>query len=386
MIRDKITKHFSFLRDISFLSIAYIVPTGIMAIFWFYIASLIEVENFGEITYYLTIAGIASGVSLLGAQNSLTVYAAKGERLIPVISLITFPISIIGAIIVFFVFFNVGASIHVVSYTIFGLITAEFLGRKLFKSYMKITIIQKLVMVVLAVFLFHLIGSDGIIIGISLSFIPFIGLYYNEFKNGKIDFGVLKSKKKFMLNNYLLTFTQMIAGSIDKIIIAPIYGFALLGNYALSMQFYMVLLIIPTIIYQYVLPQDASGNPSILIKKLTILLSIGLTIIGIIFAPIIINLMFPKFLDAVIIIQIISLGVVPGTINYMYISKFLGNLQNKIILISSGVFLSTMVIGVIILGELFGVYGIASSFVLAGSFEAIFLIICNKYYKFQKTK
>ena len=386
MIRDKITNHLSFLKDISFLSIAYIIPTGIVTIFWFYIASLIEVENFGEIIYYITIAGIASGISLLGTQDSLIVYAAKGERLIPVISLITFPISIIGAIIVFFIFFNVGASIHVVSYTIFALITAEFLGRKLFKSYMKITIIQKLIMVVLAVFLYHLIGNDGILIGISLSFIPFIGLYYKEFKSGKINFGILKSKKGFMLNNYLLTFTRMIAGSIDKIIIAPIFGFALLGNYALGVQFYMVLLIIPTIIYQYVLPQDASGNPNILIKKLTILLSIGLTIIGIIFAPIIIDLMFPKFLDAVIIIQIVSLGVVPGTINFMYISKFLGNLQNKIVLISSGIFLSTIIIGIIVLGELYEVYGIAASFVLAGSFESIFLVICNKYYKFQNIK
>ena len=176
MIRDKITKHLSFLKDISFLSIAYMVPTGIVAIFWFYIASLIEVKNFGEITYYITIAGIVSGVSLLGAQDSLKVYAAKGERLIPVMSLITFPISIICAIIVFFIFFNVGASIHVVSYVIFALITSEFLGRKLFKSYMKITIIQKLLMVVLAISLYHLIGNEGILIGISLSFIPFIGL------------------------------------------------------------------------------------------------------------------------------------------------------------------------------------------------------------------
>ena len=382
MIRDKITKNLSFLRDISFLSIAYIVPTSIVAIFWFYIASLIEVKNFGEIIYYITIAGIASGVSMLGAENSLTVYAAKGERLVPVISIITFPISIIAAIIVFVIFFNVGASIYVVSYIIFALITAEFLGRKLFKSYMKITIIQKVLMVILAVSLYHLIGSDGILLGISLSFIPFIGLYYNEFKSGKIDFGVLKSKKKFILNNYLLTLTRTLSTSMDKIIIVPIFGFTVLGNYALSIQFYMVFLIIPTIIYQYVLPQDASGNPNVLIKKLTILISIGITIIGIIVSPTIVDLMFPKFLDAVIIIQIISLAVIPGTINYMYISKFLGNLQNKVVLISSGVFLSTIIIGIRVLGELYDVHGIAVAFVLAGTLEAIFLIICNKYYKF----
>lgn len=382
MIDDKILKHFSFLKDISFLSIAYIVPMIIASIFWFYIASVIGAERYGEITFYLAIAGIASGVTMLGAPNSLNVYAAKGEKILPIITIITFPISVIGATIVFFMFYNVGASIHVFSFVIFALITAEFVGRKSFKSYMKIAIIQKLLMVFLSIFLYYLLDSNGIIIGIALSFIPFIILYYKEFKNVKINFSVLKSKKKFIANNYLLSFTRMFAGSIDKIIIVPIFGFTVLGNYTLGMQFYMIMIIIPSIVYQYTLPQDATGNPSIILKKLTVFTSIILTILGIVLAPIIIELMFPEFLDAVIIVQIISLGVIPGTIKLMYSSKFLGNLQNKIVLISSGIFLSTIIIGILSLGELYKVYGIAVSFVLAGTLEAIFLIICNKYYKF----
>ena len=384
MIREKIAKHFSVFRDISFLSIAFVIPAIIGAIFWFYIASLVGVEDYGEITYYITIAGIVSGITMLGTQNSLTVYAAKGEKLLPIVSLITFPISAIGAIIVFFMLFNLGASIHVFSYVIFSLVTAEFLGRKLFKSYMKITIIQKLLMVAFSIPLYYLLGSDGIIIGISLSFIPFIVLFYKEFKNTKINFSVLKSKKEFMINNYLLSFTRMFAGSVDKIVIVPIFGFTVLGNYALGMQFYVIMLIIPNIIYQYVLPQDAAGNPSTVLKKLTVFVSVILTILGIVLAPIIIELLFPEFSDAVIIVQIVSLGVIPGTINFMYISKFLGNLQNKIVLISSGIFLVTIVLGIIFLGELYNVYGIAASFVLAGTIESIFLIICNKYYKIQK--
>jgi len=70
----------------------------------------------------------------------------------------------------------------------------------------------------------------------------------------------------------------------------------------------------------------------------------------------------------------------------MYISKFIGNLQNKIVLISSVIFLSTISIGIIVLGELYEVYGMAVSFVLAETAEAIFLVICNKYYKFQKNQ
>lgn len=374
------------IKDISMLTSAHIIPTIIAAGFWFYVASLVGEAHYGEITYYLTIAGIASGITMFGVPEALVVYAAKGERILPSISAIIFTTSAIGAITVYFIFHNSGASIHVFSYVIFALITAEFLGRKLFKTYMKITIIQKSLMAFLAIMFYHIIGIDGIILGIALSFIPFIVLYFKEFKNNKINFTDLKSKKKFILNSYLLQFSRMFASSLDKIIIAPIFGFAILGNYALGMQFYMIFLIIPSIIFQYIVPQDAGGNPSIVLKKITVLISVVITILGIIFSPIVIKIMFPEFTDAVSIVQIIVLGVIPGTINYMYISKFLGNLQNKIILASSCIFLVSIILGMTILGELFDIYGIATAFVLAGTMESIFLVIMDKFYKIQNNK
>ena len=386
MVFNKIKNSFSVLKEISFLGIASIIPTIIAASFWFYIASLVGDEVYGEITYYLTIVGISTTVSLVGTPTALNVYAAKGERILPAISVITFTTSAIGAVAVFFILYNPGASIHAFTYTIFALIAAEFLGRKLFKTYMKITIIQKSLMALLAVILYHLIGNDGIILGIGFSFIPFIVLYYNEFKNYKIDFKALKSKKKFIINNYLLDFSRMFSSSVDKLVIVPIFGFAVLGNYALGMQFYMMFLLIPSIIFQYIVPQDASGNPSILLKKITVLVSVIIAILALIFSPMVIEIMFPAFIEAISIVQIISLAVIPGTINYMYISKFLGNLKNKIILFSSIIFLTSIILGMIVLGQLYDVQGIAAAFVLANTMEAIFLLIADKFYNIKKDK
>jgi O-antigen/teichoic acid export membrane protein len=379
----RIITRFPAIKDISTLSIAHFIPTLIAASFWFYIASLIGDEAYGELTYYLTIAGIGNTVTLLGTPTALNVYAAKGEQILPVISMITFTISAIGAITVYFIFHNPGAGIHIFTYTIFALITAEFLGRKLFKTYMKIMIIQKLLMISLAITCYHLIGNDGIILGIALSFIPFIILYYKEFKNYKINFKSLKSKKKFILNSYLLDFSRMFSGSIDKILIAPLFGFAILGNYALGMQFYMMFLIIPSIIFQYIVPHDATGNPNILLKKITVFVSVIIAILGLIFSPIIIKIMFPAFVDAVSIVQIIALAAIPGTINYMYISKFLGNLKNKVIVFSSIIFLISISLGMIILGKFYDVQGIAAAFVLASTMESIFLVTMDKFYKFK---
>ena len=377
----KIESHFKVLKEISFLGIANIIPSIIAAIFWLYIASLVGEKTYGEITYYLTIAGIGSVITMLGAPSALTVYAAKGERIIQTISVIVFPLSIIGAITIYFIFNNIVASIHVFTYVIFILISAEFLGRKLFKEYMKIGIIQKSLMVFLAILFYNIIGNDGIILGIALSFSPFIILYIKEFKEHKINFTELKVKKKFIANNYLLQFSRIFASSIDKILIAPIFGFVILGNYALGIQFYTVFLIIPSIIFQYIVPQDASGNPSIFLKKIMVFTSIGITIIGITVSPIIIKIFFSEFEEAITIVQIMSLGVIPGTINYIYISKFLGNLQNSIILASSVLFLISICLGMIILGKLYGVYGIASAFVISTTLESIFFVVINKLKK-----
>ena len=60
--------------DISSIGIADLLSAGIAGIFWFYIASILGPENYGEITYLLTIATLASGISLLGSKYTLMVY------------------------------------------------------------------------------------------------------------------------------------------------------------------------------------------------------------------------------------------------------------------------------------------------------------------------
>jgi len=377
---DKIT-NFSGLKDITTLSGANIIATAIGGIFWLYIASLVGEEGYGEISYYLSIATIGSIFAMLGASNTLVVYAAKGEKILPVISFITLILSAIAAFIVFLIFFNIGASLHLFTYVIFGLVTAELLGKKLYKLYSKYLITQKVLMVVLAISLYYLIGDGGVLIGISFSFLLLVIPLYSEFKKSKINFGVLKSKRNFMINNYVLDISRTFGWSLDKIIIVPMFGFGILGNYALGLQFYTIFLLLPSIIYQYILPQDASGTPNIMLKKITIVGSVGIAILGIVFSPIFVPMIFPEFNEAITIIQIMSLGVIPGTINYMYISKFLGKLRSKIVLSGSALYLGAIILGIIVLGKIFDVNGLAMAFVLAGTIESIFLIGVTEFEK-----
>ena len=65
------------LKELSTIGISDVFGMGISAIFWFFIASQVEVENYGELHYFIGIASFAFGIALIGTQNVVTVFTAK---------------------------------------------------------------------------------------------------------------------------------------------------------------------------------------------------------------------------------------------------------------------------------------------------------------------
>ena len=59
------------------LAIAKAGGSGITAIFWFIIAALLVPRDYGQIQYFISIAGIAYTISLIGTQEVIPVYTAK---------------------------------------------------------------------------------------------------------------------------------------------------------------------------------------------------------------------------------------------------------------------------------------------------------------------
>ena len=70
------------LKGISLIGIGDISSNGISAVFWFYLATLILPSEYGQIHYFISIAAIASTISLVGQQNAITVYISKNKTLI----------------------------------------------------------------------------------------------------------------------------------------------------------------------------------------------------------------------------------------------------------------------------------------------------------------
>jgi len=361
------------------MGMANVIGNGISAIFWFYLASLLGAENYGEVSYWIAIASIAATFPLLGSATTVTVYTAKKVNILPAVSLISISASVIAAIILIIIFENPAVSLYAIGYVILNISLAELLGRKFYRSYAKAFVIQKSLIVVFCISLYFIMGVNGVILGFALAYLPFSYLIAKRIKQFGLDLSVLKSKLGFMMNNYATDLSSVFSQNVDKLIIGPMLGFALLGNYYLGIQFLAVLTIFPGLIFSYILPQDASGTPRNTIKKITILISIIFAIIGILITPFLIPFFFPQFEDAVVLIQIMSIAIIPRTITLMLRSKFLGREKSKFVVLGAVIFLSIQIPAIFVLGDLFGVGGIAASLVLSETVEALFLFICNRH-------
>ncbi len=379
---DKIKVIFIRFRGLATLGFGNIVSAGISAIFWFYLASLLGAESYGQVSYFIAIATISSTISFLGAGNTIIVYTAKGEKIQPPVYFISIISSAITLIAVFIIFSHIGVSLYILGYVIFSLATSELLGKKQHGSYTKYLITQKILMTGFAISLYYFLGVEGVILGIALSFFPYFIRIYKSFKESKMDFKLIKRRFGFMMNSYALDLSRTLSGSTDKLLILPMFGFAILGNYQLGIQFLSILSIIPSIVYQFILPEDSSGNSNNKLKKYTIIFSIILAFLGITLSPFVLPALFPKFNHVIEVVQIISLSVIPTTINLIYISKFLGKGLSKIVLMGSGLFLAIQITSIFVLGPILGVNGIAVALLIATSAEAVFLVIMNRvFYK-----
>ncbi|MBL77308.1 MAG: hypothetical protein CL763_10365 [Chloroflexi bacterium] len=342
-----------------------IVGAGISAGFWFYVASVISPENYGEIHYFLGIAGLVQIVSMIGNSHSLTVYSAKKESIQSTLFLLSIIPTIISCVIIGFLFNRIDTGILALGYLVFESVNAVTLGKKFYSKYGKLIIIQKALTVILGIGFLYGFGYEGIIFALGLTFVPHFIIFVKEFRENKVNFRLLKPKKNFIINNYIVKLSGGLGGQIDKIILAPLLGFTLLGNYSLSLQIFSILIIFSSISFKYLLPQDSSGVSNKNLKKILILISIGISILGITVLPKIIPVFFPKFVQAVDAISIMSIAVIPEAITMLYISKILGKEKSNIILISKLLSLSILIIGFIIIGPIMGIVGLALIMVLA---------------------
>ena len=352
----------------------------ISSIFWFYLASVIEPSEYGDIHFFLSMATIASAVSLFGTHESITVLTAKGHKIQSGLNLISLGISSITSLFLIVFFQRLDIGIIVIAFVINTLSIGDLLGRKQFFKYSQYNILQKVLTLVLGIGFFYAFGPSGIIYALAISYAGYLIRIIKTFREIPINFKLIKEKSSFLSHNYMVYLVGSFGGQVDKIIVVPLLGSAVLGNYSLALQVITVLTMFTTILFKYLLPQESSGIQNKFLIQIVIIISIIVSILGIFLSPLVIPNFFPKYVDVGVAIQIMSLSIIPITITTICTSRLLSKEKSKLVLIGNMIGLIIIILGILTLGSMYGTIGIAMSFVLSTISKATYLgLIVKKY-------
>ena len=374
-LKNKLFAH----KGLALIGSADIIGNAISAAFWLVIASLLLVEEYGEISYFIAIASMTI-CCVVGSPQALMVYSTKYEKIIPALLLLTLIFTAIASLIAFIIVQRFEIIFLVFSFIILEASITLLVGKKLYTRYSKFLLIQKTLQFVIGVSLSFSLGVNGVLIGITLANFALIPIFYKELRRYKIDFSLLKPKKEFIINNQMIYLISVFRRDIDKIIIVPLLGFTVLGNFALTLQFFTIMMVLSSISYKYLLPKDVSGEKNAKLKKILILVSVLIALSGFFFSPYFIENFFTKFTESIIPIQIASFSVIPSTISVILFSKILALEKSRFLLIANSVQLCVILIGTIILGMLYGIIGVTIAFILGNTMYAITLVVINYNY------
>ena len=308
-LKDKL---FAF-KGLALIGSADIIGVGITGVFWLAIASFLEVEEYGELHYFIGIAGVAFAMTLIGTQHTITVYSAKKVNIISTLFFLSILAGTAAALIVFIIYNKLDVSLLLIAYVVNDMSVGYLLGKRLFANYSKYILTQRALTFILGFGFYFIFGAEGIIYALALSYTHVLILVCKGLKDSPVNFSALKTRSGFIINNYVISLVGGFKGNIDKVIIAPLLGFTLLGNYALALQLVALLVVIPQIVFKYTLSHDASGIPTTKIKLWTFMFAIGTCITTIILSPHLIPLFFQKFVDVVVAVQILSISIIPST-------------------------------------------------------------------------
>jgi len=354
------------------LGSANFVATIINALFWMYLASILDKAEYGMLGYLISIATVAFAASTLGLGRTIVVYGAKKENILSPAYTLGLISSTVASIVVYVITQNVGLSFLTWGMMIYLLKTADLNSKKLYVTFAKYRILRACLKVIIAIVLFQIFGINGIILGFAFATMPTLVGLYTYLKNRNFSISLLKPKVNFMLNSWLSRITGTLFLWGDKLIIGTVLGFTVLASYHLAFQYLLLLHTIPGAILIYLLPQESEGRKNKKLKIFSVGISIVIAILGIVFAPFAISTFFPEYQESIIPAQILSLSLIPMTIYSIFESQLFGKELPKFAVIGSVIQLIIYFSLIVWFGFEFGIFGIAVAFLLSTISRAIF--------------
>jgi len=359
-----------------------VVSSAILAIFFLIFATILEPSDYGEMGYFIALAGTFSVVSRFGLPQTVVVYLAKENKLLShQVNLLAIITSSTASIILLFI--NEFAAFLCLGISFFFLYQHNLLGEKKYQRFLKSSILRSTLTFVLPFPLYFVLGLPGILLGMALgNMISSVWLVKSI--NLKIkSFRLLKTNYKVIINNFSIDASTNLVRTVDRILVGTAFGFLLTGIYVFNMQILVVMEILPRVLYLFLLSEESSGNTHKKISYLVVLASALIAIAAIIFSPLIVEQFFPKYLDGVVGLQILAISLIPISISLIITAKMQA-LESTKVGYSAIVSIGSLLILLSILGNEHGIVGLSIAVVISSILNTIFLWYLYK--KFNTTK
>jgi len=364
---------------IGYVTLAHVGSGVIFALLWLTLASILTVEDYGQISYLLAISFMGSMFSNFGLRITMLTYIPKGiKELRNQINSFVLISSISIAGVTLIIFQSISVFILIITTIFFVMSTAECLANKKYKEYVILLIGAQSIQVVLTLIFYYIGGIEFALIGYGIGSTPFSYRYFSSLRFFSFRFDQIRSRFRFVIHSFSLIIARNVQW-YDKLLIAPLFGFFILGQYQIGIQFLLFVGIIPQILFQYLLPENATGVSHTRIRYTGIFITFALVVILWFAIPSILSNLFPKFVESIFTTQIILIGAIPLTINALIGAKLLGLGESKYVFYGVLFYLGVQTISVFTLGLSYSTIGLAISIVLALSSQASFLLLIDHF-------
>lgn len=365
------------IKNFSAVGIGRVITLALQALFYLLLARLLEPQNYGELNVILALAGTASIVSLFGLHLSSQIYLAKKNYLVNDQITTLFLVSTSAAALIL-VFIEPVVALLSVALSFFTMNQGYLLGLKKYKNFMVFSILKSATYFVIPFLLYFAFGIYGIVFGMAVShFIASLPIL----KHITIrSFFTLKNYYKVLIHNFAVVAGLQLPLVADKLLIAPLFGFFIVGIYQFNLQVYIALESLPGVLALYLITEESGGTRHRKLSYIVIVASILLAAIAIALAPILVPIFFPKYSEGIPALQVVVLSIIPQTITAIYSSKLLARESTKIGY-SAIVSISSLLFLIVVLGKIFGLIGLSLAVLIAISANALFM-----YVLFQKER
>ena len=358
-------------KNFSFYATGQIVATLFHALFFIVFASFLTPETFGELSFWISIAGISSVIARFGLPYSVTIYQAKNNTLL--VNQVN-SLGVIFSIIAFVIllFYDLWISIFALGISLFWFSQHNLLGQKKYKILSTTLIIQSILFLTIPLLLYFFFDIIGILLGLALANLLCSFHFFKNISKNINSFQEIKKNWKIIIHNFAVDLSISLPTILDKILIVYLYGFVFNGIYHFNMQILAGLSILPYMLHGYLLSEESSQNDNRKLIYLIITVNVILVLFSVLLAPIFVDEFYPAYSEGILSLQVLVIASIPLTLASVFSAKLQAR-ESTLVGYSLLIRIVPLLILIYALGGLYGLVGLSTAVLISNTSYVIFL-------------